>query len=97
MSRSYKKHPVCKDSANQEEKRIANKKVRHTLNIPSGGSYKKCYESWNISDWCWRWTKEEAIRDWEKAQEDPDNSWISSHFETLEQYLQYWEKCTKRK
>lgn len=92
MSRSYKKFPVCKDSANKFMKRYANKKVRHTLDIPNGGSYRKCFESWNISDWCWIWTKDQAIEDWERTKDKP---WV--HQETLEEYLQYWEKCTKRK
>lgn len=92
MSRSYKKFPICKDPAGKFMKRFANKKVRHTLDIPSGGSYKKCFESWDISDWCWIWTKDQAIKDWERAK---DNSWV--HQKSLEEYLQYWEKCTKRK
>lgn len=90
MSRSYKKFPVCKQPANKYVKRYANKKVRHTLNIPNGGSYKKCFESWDISDWRWIWTKDQAVKDWEQ-----DNSWVCK--ESLEEYLQYWEKCTKRK
>lgn len=92
MSRSYKKFPVCKEPANKYVKRFANKRVRHTLDIPNGGSYKKCFESWNISDWCWIWTKDQAIKDWECTK---DKSGV--HQETLEEYLQYWEKCTKRK
>lgn len=89
MSRSYKKFPVCKQPANKYVKRCANKKVRRTLDIPNGGSYRKCFESWDISDWCWIWTKDQAIKDWESTKDDPK--------ETLEEYLQYWEKCTKRK
>ena len=89
MSRSYKKFPVCKQPANKYVKRYANKIVRHTLDIPNGGSYRKCFESWDISDWRWIWTKDQAIEDWEHIKDDPK--------ETLEEYLQYWEKCAKRK
>lgn len=94
MSRSYKKHPRVKDPANKFMKRYANKKVRHTLDIPNGKAYKKVFESYDISDWCWIWTKEEAIQNWENAK---PNSWIREHYETLEKYLIYWEKCVKRK
>lgn len=75
MSRSYKKHNRVKDPVNKGMKKYANKKVRHTENIPNGKVYKKVFCSWDISDWIW-------IRD---------------QFETLEKYLIYWEKCTKRK
>lgn len=94
MSRSYKKHPFVKDPANKFMKRYANKKVRRTPNIPNGKAYKKVFESWEISDWNWIWTKNEAIHDWESAE---PNSWIREHYETLEKYLIYWEKCVKRK
>ena len=96
MSRSYRKHPICKDAAGKFMKRFANKAVRHNLDIPNGKAYKKCFESWNISDWCYLWSKEEAIKDYERAQ-TKEYSWIRDHFDTLEQYLIYWEKCTKRK
>ena len=94
MSRSYKKTPVCKDSPSKSSKRFANKKVRRTLDIPNGGSYKKCYESWDISDWACIWTKEDAIRDWNRKAASLNRQ---SRYETLEEYLQYWEKCAKRK
>ena len=94
MSRSYKKHNRAKDSANKGMKKYANKKVRHTKNVPNGKAYKKVFCSWNISDYNWIWTKEEAIENYNSAS---DNSWIKKHYETLEKYLMYWEKCTKRK
>ena len=100
MSRSYKKHSRVKDPANKGMKKYANKKVRHTENIPNGKAYKKVFCSWDISDWNWYWSREQAIKEWEAAQYGDDiwsGSWIRDHFETLEKYLIYWEKCTKRK
>lgn len=94
MSRSYKKYPIVKDPPNKGMKKYANKKVRHTKDIPNGKAYKKVFESWEISDYCWIWTREEAINSYKQA---PANSWIRKHFETLEEYLIYWEKCVKRK
>ena len=98
MSRSYKKFPVRKQQADKDMKRFANKAVRRTEDIPNGGSYKKCFESWEISDWGYIWTKQDAINNWYKAQsESRSYNWIKEHFTTLEQYLAYWEKCTRRK
>ncbi len=101
MSRSYKKHPRAKDSANKFMKKFANKKVRTNLEeLPSKGkSFKKVFESWEISDWNWHWSREEAIKEWE-AEEAPHYSgvrWRHERFKTLEKWLQYWEKSIKRK
>lgn len=91
MSRSYKKHPFVKDPANKFMKRYANKKVRRTPNIPNGKAYKKVFESWDISDWRWWWDKQNAIYDYY------DHLGFKDEYETLEEYLIYWEKCVKRK
>lgn len=101
MSRSYKKHPRVKDEANKNMKRFANKKVRTNQDtFPSkGNSFKKIFESWNISDWNWRWSKEEAIKEWE-AEESPNFggiAWRHEEYKTLEKWLQHWEKSVKRK
>ena len=94
MSRSYKKYNIVKDPSAKGMKKYANKKVRRTKNVPNGKAYKKVFESWNISDYQWIWTREEAIETYNEA---PADSWIKKHFETLEKYLIYWEKCVKRK
>ena len=49
MSKSYKKHPFCKVT-DQDFKKIANKKVRHTKDVPNHGAYKKNGYSWSIID-----------------------------------------------
>lgn len=94
MSRSFRKHPRAKDPADKDMKKYANKRVRRTKNIPNGKAYKKVFESYDISDWNSIWTKKEAIRMYLSAEPE---SWIRQHFETLEKYLIYWEKCVKRK
>lgn len=58
MSRSYRKHTFVQDSGNKKfGKKFANRKVRRKMNDTeftcSFGSYKKLYESWNISDYSW--------------------------------------------
>ena len=98
MSRSFKKtyktDPCVKDSASKLSKRLANKKVRRTKDIPNGGSYKKCYDSYDISDYKRSWTRQEAIDEYNNMDED---AYLKKEYKTLEKYLIYWEKCVKRK
>lgn len=94
MSRSYKKHSFCKDSSTKKMKKYANKKVRHTKDIPNGKAYRKVFPSWDISDWNWYWSKLDAIKKYQSR--GPQDKYLDD-FETLEKYLLYWEKCTKRK
>ena len=75
MSRSYKHIPCCKDSNTKGMKRLANKMVRKTFDIPSGNAYKKVFCSYNISDYMsWykkykyakQYTYKELYRKWYK-------------------------------
>lgn len=71
MSRSYKKHPYCKDWNRRKSvgKKLANAKVRAQIkrgvDIPNGKAYRKVYETWDIYDYHWRETLQEAIQYWE--------------------------------
>ncbi|HUW43791.1 MAG TPA: hypothetical protein VMV95_02430 [Bacillota bacterium] len=58
MSRSYKKHPFCK-VIDQDFKRLANRKVRNTKDVPNYCAYKKNGYSWSIIDQISRETWEE--------------------------------------
>lgn len=59
MSRSYKRNPVVKDS-NRGMKNCANRKVRRcTTDLKDGGSYRKVFCSYDISDYSFRNTWEE--------------------------------------
>lgn len=50
MSRSYKKHPVLKDSSHghKKDKRYANKKSRKCRNLKNGAMHRKLYNRWNL-------------------------------------------------
>lgn len=100
MSRSYKRFYVTKDH-NKGEKTRANRKIRRTnkLNSIKRGSYKKLYPQWEICDYCWTWTKEEAINSWyeEETEHYKGMAWRHAEFGTLEKWLNYWSKCVKRK
>ena len=79
MSRSYKKAPGWKDY-NKDAKTLANRKARRLWNwdIPSGGSYKKLTERWDICDWNFRYYSEgevdRTIEDNKKFQEK--HGWV---------------------
>lgn len=56
MSRSYKKRPIVKDK-NKGTKQQANKKVRKfKYTIQNGKSYKKIFNSYDISDFSFECT-----------------------------------------
>ena len=62
MSRSFKKTAGWCDR-NPFSKKLANKKVRKTEELPNGKSYKKVFESWNIHDFkCLLFKKNKTMR-----------------------------------
>lgn len=97
MSRSYKKHYRAKQKNSKSNKKFANRKVRRNVcDLPKKGkAYKKKFESWDICDFNWIWTKEDAIKSYQGKYEQ--YRWFRKEFPTLEEYLKYWEKCVKRK
>ncbi|GAG48178.1 unnamed protein product, partial [marine sediment metagenome] len=62
MSRSYYKSFINKDCG-VGEKKLANRKVRRTKNIPNGGSYRNVYSRYDICDWKYECT----FREWMKG------------------------------
>jgi hypothetical protein len=93
MMHSYNRSPYIKDH-NRKHKRFANKRVRRHLNIPSGSSYKRIYQSWNICDYKWLWTKRDAIKEYTLR---CTNDYFKRQYPTLELYLDYWARCVRRK
>lgn len=102
MSRSYKKTPIIKDNGKSKKvaKTFAVRKTRRKLKnldyeIADGKSYKKEFESWEIADYITRWTKEDALKEYESKSKK--YCWFREEWPTLEDYLNYWYKCMKRK
>lgn len=66
MSRSYRKNPVIKDRYGSKAlryiKRLANRKIRRSLNIYNYSSYKRVFCSWEIHDYKWRESKYDYIK-----------------------------------
>lgn len=104
MSRSYKKNPYVTDHnlhTTKEKKRIANRRVRRRLkndeDIPARLQHKKMTESWDICDYKWRMTREEAIQWYKYYSNYEASSYFKERYPTLEAWLEYWEKCYRRK
>lgn len=106
MSRSYKKNPVVTDNKNsKDKKRIANQRFRRQINLdddmPARPRHKKYTESWDICDYKWRMTREEAIQWYNEQLEWQKNKgslvYFLRRYPTLEAWLKYWEKCYRRK
>ena len=103
MSRSFKKNPYISDNS-VEYKKIAHRTTRRRIKemddiLPSKGHYNKLYQSYYIHDYSPRWTKEDAILHYNEY--ISENSVTRKKFikkqETLEEYLEYWAKCSYRK
>ena len=97
MSRSFKKSPVIKDANRKgptykSGKQIANRAVRHKGDIPNGGSYKKVYCSWNISDYRFMKTEAEFKKEWDNGDE-----YLHEHYKTYKRALFEWKKYYKLK
>ena len=102
MSRSYKKNPVVKDASDRTMKRIANRTVRRRLkngdeDMPARLQHKKMTESWMISDYKSRMTREEAIQWYNEIVDRNPTTRFMKRYPTLEAWLKYWEKCYVRK
>lgn len=91
MGKSYKRYPIVRQE--RENYHYLNRQIRRDklAKIPKGGSYRRHRPHWNT--WAYRWTKEQAIQEYESN----EFNWINEKFPTLEDYLNYWESITLRK
>lgn len=105
MSRSYKKNPYLTDHkrrSTKQSKRIANRRVRRRLrfdeDMPVRSQHKKYTETYDICDYKWRMSREEAIEWYESREKEYYVShYFKERYPTLESWLNYWEKCHRRK
>lgn len=101
MSRSYKKHPFITDhtrNSTKSKKRFANKtfrnKIKYNEEIAIQPQFKKYFCSYDICDYRWRWTKQEAYLDYVNGKL---STYIYEHYPTVNDWLNYWRKCCKSK
>ena len=111
MSRSYRKNPIIKDNkrGSKTAKAHANRCFRRStskLEVHAGKSavHRRYTESWNIHDYVSRWTRSKAEREWEYMQFLKKNnitsykySYFMNKFKTKDSFMNYWEKCARRK
>lgn len=98
MSRSYKKSPWVTDhkrKTTKENKRQANKNFRNQVerdeNMPARPQHKKYSESWLISDYKWRLSKEHFLKLWEEGEG------VRERFPTKQAALRWWYKWYRNK
>lgn len=104
MSRSYKKNPYVTDhkrGTTKSLKRLANHSFRQQIScdedMPARPAHKKYTDSWTISDYSWRMTREEAIEWYKYKMEQEASEYFKKRYPTLNAWLKYWEKCYRRK
>ncbi len=110
MSRSYKKYPIFKvdKGGSKWAKAKANRHFRRCFNddefYGKSALYRRHYESRNIHDDFYRWTKKEAEKDWEREDSllkhgitDPFRISYHRRFKTKRRFMSYWEKRAIRK
>ena len=104
MSRSYKKNPYVTDKSQgtKSMKRLANRRVRQRLknsdkDMPARLQHKKMTESWDICDYRWRMTREDAIHWYENEMQYEASTYFKKRYPTLEAWLKYCERCYVRK
>lgn len=94
MSRSVKQSPAFTDHSSRTRwvKRQASKAVRRfTADVQNGKWYRKLYCSWNICDYRFYKTKQQAIHEWETS------LWPSDQLLTRAEVINDWAKWYKRK
>lgn len=98
MSRSYRKTPIMRwedpDYTHAEKnRRLRRQKIEDTP--PNGSAYKKYIKDWSFKPY--RWTKKDAVKDWEsKSALDRYRKYKSAE-NTKEEAIQKWEKFCHRK
>lgn len=102
MSRSYKKNPVVTDNKGSKYgKRQANQRFRRQINLdddmPARPQHRKYTQSWDICDYKWRMTKQEAIEWYYTNMKYAASSYFKKRYPTLKAWLKYWDKCYRRK
>ena len=97
MSRSYKKNPYLTDNSTSKfGKKLANKRVRMKLKnkLLQNSDYKKLTESYEICDFKFFSTRQDALN-WYYAHQDDE--YIKRMYPTEKEVLAQWYRCYKGK
>lgn len=89
MARSYRKTPIVKDIM-KSGKKMANRKVRRSKDIPNGGAYKKFYPQWDVIDWVY-YNPITRLEKYYRERSAPHQRWWRDEI-TPEEYVNKWAK-----
>lgn len=94
MSRSVKKSPVCNDHVTPGTrllKRQASKAVRRFIgNVQNGKWYRKLYCSWDICDYRFYRTRQQAIHEWETS--PSPRGQLLTQTEVIKEWAKYYRR-----
>lgn len=65
--------------------------------MPARNQYRKYTESWDICDYKWRMSRAEAIEWYVNKEAEGATEYFKKRYPTLKSWLNYWEKCHRRK
>ena len=110
LSRSYKKYPIFQVDKGGAKwaKAKANRRFRRCCKSDDihgkSALYRRHYESWNIHDDFYRWSKIDAEKSWKLEESllvhgitDPHRTYYHRRFKTKRRFMNYWEKRAIRK
>ena len=105
MSRSYRKHPVCRDICNawgRHYKRLAQKRNRQSSKNEDAPLYRRYYKylvnPWDIHDYFhYGCDENEFLRAYESRQKDCRRASWSKEFRNKEEALNWYRFVYKRK
>ena len=102
MSRSYKKHPISKDntkSSHECKKKASRRWRRAPESVKTKSKWNKHTNSWDIHDYIYRYTRQDAIKAWYDEETDHEmHPYLHKKYGTLENYLnRNWKKYYVRK
>lgn len=105
MSRSYRKHPVCRDICNawgRHYKRLSKKRNRKSAKHEDAPLYRRYYKylvnPWEIHDYShYGYDENEFLRAYESRQKDYRWTYWCKAFKNKEEALNWYRFCYKRK
>ena len=105
MSRSYRKHPVCRDICNawgRYYKRLSKKRNRQSCKHEDAPMYRRYYKylvnPWDIHDYSeYGYDENEFLRDYESRQKDYRLADWCKAFKNKAEALNWYRFCYKRK
>lgn len=92
MSKSYKKTPrIWYEKPNTKQQNRIVRRAPLTVDFTKPADFKKYKPDLDGCWWGLIWAEKDAIKQWENGEVYDDK------FKTLEEWLEYYKRCTRRK